>query len=60
MVVVQNSTGVATIYSLPRMEKLDEWAFPASAVAARFHDEDRKLFVVTRDQATYVLSVRKP
>jgi hypothetical protein len=57
LVVIQNSSGEVTIYSLPTLEKVGDLSFPSPVAFAQFSDDDKRLFVLTKDQHIYTLAV---
>jgi hypothetical protein len=59
-VCVQNAAGEVSIYSMPEMQKVDEYSFPSAAVFARFSGDGKRLFVLTQDQTAYTIDLTAP
>jgi hypothetical protein len=59
-VIVQNGAGEVTIYSVPTLEKVDEFNFSSAVVFARFNPGGTRVFVLTKDQTAYTIEVAPP
>jgi Peptidase family M48 len=57
VLLVENGAGQAILYSLPTMEKKDDLSFPSGVAFARFGDDAKRLFILTKDHTAYTLSL---
>jgi hypothetical protein len=59
LLAVENEAGKLSIYELATMEKRDQFTFSDPVALTRFSTDGKRLFVLTRNQQTYVLNMVK-
>jgi hypothetical protein len=57
LLCVESEEGKLTIYDLASMRERDQFVFAGPIAFARFSDDGKRLFVLTRSQYAYVLDV---
>jgi hypothetical protein len=57
LMCVENERGKLVVYDLASLEKRDEFSFAHPVSGASFSQDGKRLFVLTANQAVYVLNV---
>lgn len=57
LLAIENNVGQVALYSLPTMEKRDELSFGSGVAFAVFSNDDKRLFVLTKDHTAYQLKL---
>lgn len=56
ILAVENVAGQVSIYDLKNGGKIDDLVFPSELVYARFSDDGKRLFILTRNQNYYIIN----
>jgi Peptidase family M48 len=59
LLATENDPGNLTLYRLPSADKVDRFLFSSRISLARFGPDGKRLFVLTANQATYILDVSR-